>query len=174
MKVVGDGFGFGDEERLHTFGFDGDNVVLILQDAFDGEETFTGQQYTVLMKQVGRDDGVSHTSFIFKANKNKSFGSTRALAGDDAASDAQTLAVRNITQFDGSANTHGIEPPAAVGHGMRTNSQPGAVEVGDQTLFMVHGRQRGGQIGFRMVFKQRSGVAHGPFDLPKDIPAMER
>ena len=30
MKVVRDGLGFGDEERLHTFGFDGNHVVLIL------------------------------------------------------------------------------------------------------------------------------------------------
>ena len=42
MEVVRDGFRLRDEQREHAFGFDGDDVVLILQDAFDGEEFLAG------------------------------------------------------------------------------------------------------------------------------------
>jgi hypothetical protein len=54
MKIVRDGFGFGDEQGLDAFGFDGDDVVLILQDAFNGEEFLAGQQQAIAVEQVGR------------------------------------------------------------------------------------------------------------------------
>ena len=50
MKVVRSGFRLSDEERRDAFGFDGNDIVLILQDAFDGEEALAGQQQAILMK----------------------------------------------------------------------------------------------------------------------------
>src|SRR5271166_3418340 len=120
---MGNGFGFRDEQVLHAFGADRDDVVLMLQDAFNGEEALARQEQTVLMKQVGRDDGVGHAGFIFQADKNKTFGGTRALADDDAASDAQPLAAGKVAQIAGAANAHGSEPGAAIGHGMWADGQ---------------------------------------------------
>src|SRR5258708_28261880 len=40
VKIVRAGFGLGDEQRQHAFGFYRDHIVLILQDTFDGEESF--------------------------------------------------------------------------------------------------------------------------------------
>ena len=40
MKIVGRGFGFGDEQWGDAFGADVNDVVLILQDAFDHQESF--------------------------------------------------------------------------------------------------------------------------------------
>ena len=107
VEIVRDGFGFRDEQRQHAFGFDGDDVVLILQDAFDGEKFLAGQQQAILMKQVGCDDGVGHAGFIFQADKHKSFGGAGTLADDDAASDAQPLAAGKVAQIAGAANAHG-------------------------------------------------------------------
>jgi len=66
MEIVGNGFGFGDEERLHAFGADRDHIVLILQDAFDGEEALAGQQQAVFVKQIGADYCVRYSRFIFQ------------------------------------------------------------------------------------------------------------
>src|ERR1039458_7318038 len=111
------------------------------------------------MEQVGRDDGVGHAGFIFQTYKHKSFCSSWALADNDAAADAETLAAGNVAQFAGAANSHGIEPFAAVGHGMRAYGQSGAVEVGDQALFVVHGLQWRGRVGLGLGFEQRGGGA---------------
>src|ERR1700756_4263423 len=66
VEIVGSSFCFRDEERLHAFGADGDHVVLILQDAFDGEEALAGQEQAVFVKQIGANDGVRYSRFIFQ------------------------------------------------------------------------------------------------------------
>ena len=66
MEIVRNGFGFCDEEWLHTFGADGDHVVLILQDAFDGEEALAGQQQAIFVKQIGAHDGVGDSGLVFQ------------------------------------------------------------------------------------------------------------
>jgi hypothetical protein len=40
VEIMGAGFRSGNEQRKHTLGFDGDHVVLILQDPLDHQETF--------------------------------------------------------------------------------------------------------------------------------------
>lgn len=40
MEIVRDGFSFGDEQWQHTFGFDGDYIILILQNPFDCQKPF--------------------------------------------------------------------------------------------------------------------------------------
>ena len=54
MEVVRTGFGFGDEEGLDAFSADGDYVVLILQDAFYGEEALASEQQAVFVEEIGR------------------------------------------------------------------------------------------------------------------------
>jgi len=141
VKVVRDRFCFCDEQRLYAFGADRNNVVLILQNSFDGEESLTGQQQAILMKQIRTDNGVCDSGFIFQAQKYKSLGGAGTLAGNNAASDAETLARGQIAQFAGAPNAHGTEPCAAVGHGMRANRESGAVKIGDQSLLVIHRRE---------------------------------
>ena len=43
MEVVGNSFGFRNEQRLHAFSADRDYVVLILQDAFYREKSLAGE-----------------------------------------------------------------------------------------------------------------------------------
>ena len=61
----------------------------------------------------------------------------------------------------------------AVGHGMRADGETGAVEVGDQTLFVGHGFERRRGVGFGRSFEQRAGAADGAFDLPEGVAAVE-
>src|SRR5208337_4921674 len=96
------------------------------------------------------------------------------LAGDDAASDTKALAGGQITQFAGAANAHGIEPFAAVSHGVRADGESSAVEVGDQALFMVHGGERGAFIGLGVLFEQWAGGADSAFHLPEGVAAVKR
>ena len=67
MKVVRVGFGFRNEQGQNAFGFDGDDVVLILQNTFDGEEALASKKQAILMEQVGRHDGIGYAGFIFDA-----------------------------------------------------------------------------------------------------------
>src|SRR5271166_6187330 len=50
VKIMRNGFGFRNEQRQHAFGADGNDVILILKNSFDGEETLAGQQQAILMK----------------------------------------------------------------------------------------------------------------------------
>ena len=56
---------------------------------------------------------------------------------------------------------------------MRTHSESRAMEVRDQTFFMVHGLEWRRQIGFRQVLQQRSGSAHSAFNLPESVAAVK-
>src|SRR5271165_3658649 len=105
------------------------------------------------MKQVGSDDCVGHSGFIFQTEKNKSFGGSGTLAHNDAASDAKPPAVGNITELTGAANAHGIEPFPAVRHGMRSHGKTGAVKISHQALNMIHRLERGRRIGFGKTFE---------------------
>src|SRR5712672_2865646 len=125
------------------------------------------------MKKVRSDDRIGHSRFIFQAEKHKTFCGSRTLAHDDATSDAQTLAAGNIVKFTGPANPHGIEPLTSVRHGMQSNGEPGAMEIGNQALFMVHGLERRRRIRLGQLFQQWSGTAHRAFHLPESVPAVE-
>ena len=57
---------------------------------------------------------------------------------------------------------------------MRADGESGAVEVGDQALFVIHGLERRGGIGFRLLFEQRTGGADGALDLPEGVAAVNR
>jgi hypothetical protein len=57
---------------------------------------------------------------------------------------------------------------------MRADGESGAVKVGNQALFMIHGRERGGSIGFGVLFEKRAGGADGAFYLPESVAAVKR
>jgi hypothetical protein len=56
---------------------------------------------------------------------------------------------------------------------VRADSEAGAVEVGDQALFVIHGLEWRGGVGLGMIFEQRARAADGAFDLPEGIAAMK-
>jgi len=66
VKIVRTGLGLRDEKGLYSFGADGDYVVLVLQDAFYCQESLAGEKQAVFVKEIGADDGVRHSGFIFQ------------------------------------------------------------------------------------------------------------
>jgi hypothetical protein len=56
---------------------------------------------------------------------------------------------------------------------MRADCEASAVEVGDQTLFVVHGLKRRVGVGLELVFEKRAGSANGALDLPEGVAAVE-
>lgn len=66
VKIVRTGVGFRDEKGLHSFCADGDYVVLILQDAFHCQESLAGKKQAVFVKEIGADNGVRYSGFIFQ------------------------------------------------------------------------------------------------------------
>src|SRR6266849_9982267 len=105
------------------------------------------------MKKIGRDDRVGYSGFIFQTQKPKSFRRSRTLSGNDATSDTKTLAAGQVAEFAGPPNAHGIEPLAAVSHGMRPHGEAGAVEVSNQALLVIHGLERRRRIKFGQFFQ---------------------
>src|SRR3979490_319192 len=150
---MGRGFRPGYEQRKDAFRLYGNHIVLILQDAFDGQETFAGQQKTVLVKKIGGNDRIGYPGFILQADKDESFGSAGTLASDDAASDAQALAAWNRAEVAGTANALSVEPGAAVGDGMRSASEARAVKIRYQALFIVHGFEGRRRIWHGQIFQ---------------------
>ena len=56
---------------------------------------------------------------------------------------------------------------------MRPHGQAGAAEVGDQALFVAHGRERGGGGVFRDVAQQRSRATQRALHLPEGVAAVQ-
>src|SRR5262249_15823838 len=65
VKVVRTGLGAGNIERRDLRGFHGNHAILILQSAINDEKSFRGQQQSVLLKQIRRDNRVGNSGFIF-------------------------------------------------------------------------------------------------------------
>src|SRR5947208_3233205 len=86
IKIVRYGFGLGDRQGEHVFGFYGNHIILILQNSFDHEKLLRTYQQTIFLKQVWIDNGVSNPGFILQTQKDKSFCRPRALAGDNTPS----------------------------------------------------------------------------------------
>jgi hypothetical protein len=56
---------------------------------------------------------------------------------------------------------------------MRADRKSGAVEVGDQALFLVHRSEGRALVGFSVLFEEWAGGADGAFDLPEGVAAVE-
>src|SRR5947199_10601099 len=100
IKIVRNGFGLGDGQGQHAFGFYGNHIILILQNSFDHEKLLRTYQQTIFLKKVWIDNGVSHPRFIFQTQKDKSFCRPRALAGANTPSDAYAAAIGAALAFD--------------------------------------------------------------------------
>ena len=173
VEVVRGGCGAGDVERQHAFGFHRNDIVLILEDALDEQKLPGGDQETMLLKKVGGNDGIRHPGFIFQAEEDKSLGGAGTLAGDHASANTESLSAGHVAEIAGGAHLHTAEARAMIGHGMGADGESGAMEVGDQTLFGIHGLQGRRSIGLRVLIEQRSGEADSALDLPESVAAVE-
>ena len=77
-----------DVKRDYSLGFDVNNSVLILERAFDQEEAIARYCDAVLLEYIGCEDDVGDAGFVFEGEKDEALGCAGALAGDDAAGDA--------------------------------------------------------------------------------------
>src|SRR4051812_13618804 len=66
VEVVRTGGSSGELQRSDALGADRDDVVLMLEDAFDEHEAHRYQLNAIFFEEVGRDDGVGDAGFIFQ------------------------------------------------------------------------------------------------------------
>ena len=148
MEIVGGSGGAGNCERTNAVGFDGDDVVLILEDAVDEKKALVDHGDAILREKLRGDDGVGDAGFVLDAEEYESFGGAGALAGDDGTGDAESGAVRETAKLDGGADALTLERGAMVSHGMTADGESGAAKVGDEAFLGSHGGERrsGGRI----------------------------
>src|SRR6266849_3359993 len=173
IEIVRTGFGLRDRERQHALGLHRNDVVLVLKGPFHYEELLGSQQQPVFLKQVWSDDCIGHPGFVFQAEKDETLGGARTLAGDDASSNAQMLAMGNAAEFARSADSHRFHPRAVISHGMRPDGHASAAEVGHEALFIIHGPQWGFGVRLRQFIQQRARMADRALDLPEGVAAMK-
>ena len=123
---------------MDTLGFHRNDVVLILQDSFDHQESATGEQYPVPFINIRRHNRVGDAGFIFQAKEEKSFGRPWSLSGDDATGNACEPPVRDCLQIARPLDVHSIPFSPVVSHGMTSNGEPGTMKVGNQAFFIGH------------------------------------
>jgi hypothetical protein len=70
------------------------DAVLILQSPFNEEESASRYDQTIALIEVGRDDHIRNSGFVFHRDEDEPFGCTRPLPRDYATrrSDQQTVA----------------------------------------------------------------------------------
>ena len=92
----------------------------------------------VPFKQLRRDDDVSDTGFVLKAQEHKSFGGSRALANDHRPHNLNRLAVGELLEPGCRRNSARIQLRTMLCQRMRTYGQPCAVKVGKDAFLGVH------------------------------------
>ena len=160
-------------ERQYTFGLNRNYIVLILQDALHHEEATGDQEDAVLLNQIGIHDGIGNPGFIFQAEEYETFCGSGSLARDHASADPEAAAARHRLQTGGGMNAECLHFGTTISHRMRPDGHTGAMEVGDQALFVGHLMERGRSIGFWELFQERSGPANCLFHLPQRIATVK-
>ena len=122
-------------------GFDEDDVVDVLDAAFDEEEGFLSDEEALLIEKLRGNDGVAGAGLVFEADEDESFGGAGTLSADDVAGNANVAAMTGAREV-ASAPDIG-ERRADEGHWMRAGGEAGAVVVGGEALSGVHGREGG-------------------------------
>ena len=84
------------------------------------------------------NDGIGDASLIFDAEKYEPLGSAGALARNNASADAQALSAAKEFEFGCRADAECFHFGAMVSHGMRSDGETSAVEVGDEALRRVN------------------------------------
>src|SRR5436309_1127742 len=77
MKIVGLRFGCDNGYRLDVGSFDGNGAVLILQDTVDAKKLFSVDHDAIFFIEVWTHNHIGNSRFIFKTQKDETFGCPR-------------------------------------------------------------------------------------------------
>jgi len=88
-----------DGEWKNALGFDGDDIVLILEYALDHQEALGDEENPIFLNKIGMHDGIGDAGFVFNAEEYESLGGAGALARDDATADSQALSAAKRFEF---------------------------------------------------------------------------
>lgn len=116
-------------QRLDLERIDRDGILLVLQPAMDHEEGLLGDGKSRLLKEGRGHKGIGNAGFVFEADEDVAFGSARALAANDLASDGHSLTVSKLIQITGAQRSLRHFMPD-VSHGMRAGGQALGMIVG--------------------------------------------
>ena len=99
---MGDGNGF------HVGGFHVNDVVYILNGAFDQQEFSLNNGEAVFVQDIGRDNDVGNTGLVFEAEEDETFCRSRTLTGDHATGYADAASMRHPGQIDCAKNASAV------------------------------------------------------------------
>ena len=85
MKIVSGCGSAGEKKRLDDSGFDGDDAVLVLQNAFNYEKWIVHDDGVIFFEKLRRDDDVRYAGFIFEAQEYEPLRGSGTLANDNRA-----------------------------------------------------------------------------------------
>ena len=139
MKIIGGGaLELPVVEAFDVAGLDDVDAVGGLEAAFNEEEAFLGDGEAEFLEEGRRDDGVADAGFVFEADEDKAFRGAGALAADDVAGDANSLAMFATREVDGAPDV--LEVRAQEGHGVRTDGEGKAAVIGGEAFEFGHVR----------------------------------
>src|SRR2546423_7251083 len=95
MKIVRSGFGLGDRQGTNALRFDGDDILLILQTAFNEQKLLMDDGDVILLKQLRGDDGIGDSRLVFEAQAHVALSGSRTLTRNHRAGHANMGAVAN-------------------------------------------------------------------------------
>ncbi len=134
--------GFGKREGEDAPGFDGNNIVLILQNAFDKQKGMMNDDGVILRKKLRGDNRVGDAGFVFEAEEDKAFGCAWPLTGNDRAGNADLHAAALRLQLRRGQDAKLDEFGAMKSERVRANCQASALKIGDEAFFRGHGEER--------------------------------
>src|SRR5580704_13601991 len=173
IKVMGLRLNSGDQDRLDVRSLDGNGVVLILQDTVHAEKLFPVDNDTVFLIKVGIHNHIGNSRFIFKTQKDETFGGPRTLPRNHASRHARVLTIRQSRQIARTFHLLFGQSRTAIGHRMRPSAHTGAMKIRDKTLFVRHLFEWGQFHLLRDRIQKWAGRSGGTFDLPQRSPSVQ-
>src|SRR5688572_22259460 len=99
MKVPGGRGGLKDRDLLDARGLHMDDVVDVLDGAFEKKELALNHGGAISIQNIRRDDDVRDACFIFETHEDEAFRSSRPLSCDHAARHANQAAVGSVREI---------------------------------------------------------------------------
>src|SRR5262245_40425951 len=128
VKVSRGRYGMGNGNRFQMRGFNVNHVIDILEGTADEQEFALSDDEAILVQDIGCDDDIRNSRFIFETEEDKAFCCSGALPRNDTAGDAHVSSVRRTGQVDGAQHAAAIHIGPAIGHGMRAGGHAGPIE----------------------------------------------
>ena len=155
-----------DGDFLHACSFHMDDIIDVLQRAFEEKKLALNDRGAVAVENIRRDDDVGNAGFVFKAEEDETFRGAGTLSRDDAAGNANPRPLGMPAQIARAENTQRLQFLAAIGHRMRADRHARAAEVGDEPFFGCHHVERGRLFSGFELLQQGARALRGAFHLP--------